>query len=83
MLNDGVSSGSNWLGDLAAAFLPPKVSGTDGDCLGLSTLGITGIDCNTVSNFVCQAPDPPGFKPLPSMRLFDKMQNENLMLFML
>jgi hypothetical protein len=68
MLNGGVSSGSNWLGDLADAFLPPKESGKDGDCLGLSALGITGVDCNTVSNFVCQAPDPPGIQTFPSMR---------------
>lgn len=67
-MQNTVSMGTDWLGDLAAAFLPPSGSGKDGDCLGLGTLGITGMDCNTVSNFVCQAPDPPGNKPFPSMR---------------
>ncbi|XP_065342202.1 uncharacterized protein LOC135940970 [Cloeon dipterum] len=57
--------GSDWLGDLASALLPPKDPSTDGDCLGLSTLGLTGVSCDMVSNFVCQAPDPPGFKPSP------------------
>ncbi|CAB3387139.1 Hypothetical predicted protein [Cloeon dipterum] len=57
--------GSDWLGDLASAFLPPKDPATDGDCLGLNTLGITGVSCDMVSNFVCQAPDPPGIKPSP------------------
>jgi hypothetical protein len=62
-------SGSNWLGELADAFLPPKQSGNSGDCLGLGALGITGVDCDMVSNFVCQAPDPPGYEPFPSIRL--------------
>jgi hypothetical protein len=55
-LTDGV--GSNWLGDLASALLPPKNSADKGDCMGLSSLGLGGIPCDTVSNFVCQAPDP-------------------------
>lgn len=66
MLNT-VSTSSDWLGDLAAAFLPPTGTGKS-DCLGLSTLGIAGVDCDSVSNFVCQAPDPPTYEPFPSMR---------------
>lgn len=62
----GVSS--NWLGDLAAAFLPPTESGQNGDCLGLGAVGLTGVSCDMVSNFVCQAPDPPDMKPFPSIR---------------
>lgn len=49
---------SNWLGDLASALLPPKNNAKEGDCMGLSSLGLEGIPCDTVSNFVCQAPDP-------------------------
>jgi hypothetical protein len=63
----GVSA--NWLGDLASAFLPPADSGQDGSCLGLGAVGLTGISCDMVSNFVCQAPDPPDIKPFPSIRL--------------
>ncbi|XP_059476418.1 uncharacterized protein LOC132197267 [Neocloeon triangulifer] len=50
--------GSNWLGDLASAFLPNADPKKDGDCMGLNSLGITGINCDTVSNFVCEAPKP-------------------------
>jgi hypothetical protein len=56
LTDDGGSS--NWLGDLASALLPPKSNKDEGDCMGLSTLGLQGIPCDTVSNFVCQAPDP-------------------------
>lgn len=73
-------SSSNWLGDLAAAFLPPSESGQSGDCLGMSAIGLTGISCDMVSNFVCQAPDPPDVKPFPSIRLFERialLQNFN------
>lgn len=63
-----VGASTNWLGDLAAAYLPPNESGQNGDCLGLDSLGITGVDCNMVSNFVCQAPDPPNIEPFPSIR---------------
>jgi hypothetical protein len=66
MLNTGGTS-SNWLGDLAAAFLPPNETGKD-DCMGLGALGIMGIDCDAVSNFVCQAPNPPAYEPFPSLR---------------
>jgi hypothetical protein len=63
------AEGSNWLGDLASAFLPPADSGQDGSCLGLGAVGLTGISCDMVSNFVCQAPDPPDITPFPSIRL--------------
>ncbi|CAB3387272.1 Hypothetical predicted protein [Cloeon dipterum] len=56
------NGGTNWLGDLASALLPPKDPSKDGDCLGLSALGLAGISCDMVSNFVCQVPDPPGTK---------------------
>ncbi|XP_059478308.1 uncharacterized protein LOC132198339 [Neocloeon triangulifer] len=60
--------GSNWLGDLASAFMPQKDPAKDGDCMGLNSLGITGISCDTVSNFVCQAPEPKSTKaPSPSL----------------
>jgi hypothetical protein len=74
-MKNKVDMSTDWLGDLAAAFLPPADPGKTGDCLGLGThLGIAGMDCNAVSNFVCQAPDPPGAAPFPSIRLlqFDK-----------
>lgn len=58
------AGGSNWLGDLASALVPPKKKGGDGDCMGLSAVGLLGLSCDMVSNFVCQAPDPTliGFK---------------------
>jgi len=49
---------ANWLGDLASALLPPKDPSKDGDCLGLNAMGLVGVTCDTVSNFVCQAPSP-------------------------
>jgi hypothetical protein len=55
-LTDGADS--NWLGDLASALLPPKSKADTGDCMGLSSLGLEGIPCDTISNFVCQAPEP-------------------------
>lgn len=60
-------SGANWLGDLAAAFLPQKDPAKDGDCMGMSTAGLSGFSCDMVSNFVCQAPDPPDYKAPPLM----------------
>jgi len=62
-MQNKVDMGTDWLGDLAAAFIPATNSEKTGDCLGLGSLGITGIDCNAVSNFVCQAPDPPSAVP--------------------
>jgi hypothetical protein len=67
-MKNKVDVGTDWLGDLAAAFIPPTDTQKTGDCLGLSSLGITGMDCNAVSDFICQAPDPPGAVPFPSMR---------------
>ncbi|XP_065340941.1 uncharacterized protein LOC135940117 isoform X2 [Cloeon dipterum] len=52
--------GSNWLGDLASAFMPNPEPTKDGECTGLSSLGLVGLSCDTVSNFVCQAPEPEG-----------------------
>ncbi|XP_059476326.1 uncharacterized protein LOC132197210 isoform X2 [Neocloeon triangulifer] len=53
------SGSSNWLGDLASALLPPPKNPADqGDCMGISSLGILGVSCDMVSNFVCQAPPP-------------------------
>lgn len=48
--------GENWLGDLASALAPPKKAATNGDCVGLNSIGLEGISCDMVSNFVCQAP---------------------------
>ncbi|XP_059476487.1 uncharacterized protein LOC132197297 [Neocloeon triangulifer] len=62
--------GTDWLGDLASAFLPQKDPAKDGDCMGLNSLGLTGISCDTVSNFVCQAPDSDGPKTPPLSDLF-------------
>jgi hypothetical protein len=54
-----VSSGGNdWLGDLASALVPPAKGATPGDCMGLSAVGISGLSCDMVSNFVCEAPKP-------------------------
>jgi len=62
-------SGANWLGDLASALIPPKDPAKDGDCMGLSSIGLSGLNCDTISNFVCQAPDPPGgASKTPSMK---------------
>jgi hypothetical protein len=52
------SGGDNWLGDLASALVPPSKEATPGDCMGLSAAGISGLSCDMVSNFVCQAPNP-------------------------
>ncbi|XP_059476547.1 uncharacterized protein LOC132197335 isoform X2 [Neocloeon triangulifer] len=49
---------SNWLGDLASALVPPKDPAQAGDCMGLNSLGLTGVTCDMVSNFVCEAPSP-------------------------
>jgi len=62
----GISS--NWLGDLASAFLPQTDAKADGDCLGVGAIGITGLNCDMISNFVCQAPVPPDAAPFPSIR---------------
>ncbi|XP_065341012.1 uncharacterized protein LOC135940161 isoform X2 [Cloeon dipterum] len=52
-------SSSNWLGDLASALLPPPANPADaGDCMGISSLGLLGVSCDMVSNFVCEAPKP-------------------------
>jgi hypothetical protein len=56
------SGGDNWLGDLASALVPPPKETSPGDCMGLSTVGITGLSCDMVSNFVCQAPKPKIFE---------------------
>jgi hypothetical protein len=86
MLNTHDTSGPNWLGDLAKAFLPLKESGNDGDCLGLGVLGITGVSCDMVSNFACQAPEPPAFQAFPSMRfvknaMIKELANEAILEF--
>lgn len=48
--------GENWLGDLATALAPAKNTAINGDCVGLNSIGLEGISCDMVSNFVCQAP---------------------------
>jgi len=68
MKNIGGTS-SDWLGDLASAFLPQTDAKADGDCMGLGTMGIMGLNCDMISNFVCQAPQPPNTPPFPSIRL--------------
>lgn len=57
--------GANWLGELASALAPPKDPNTDGDCLGLNAVGLVGVTCDMVSNFVCQAPETS--KPISSL----------------
>jgi hypothetical protein len=52
------TGGDNWLGDLASALVPPSKEATPGDCMGLSAVGISGLSCDMVTNFVCQAPAP-------------------------
>ncbi|XP_065349069.1 uncharacterized protein LOC135945365 [Cloeon dipterum] len=52
------SGGSDWLGDLASALVPQNDPAQDGECLGLNSLGLVGVTCDMVSNFVCQAPEP-------------------------
>lgn len=51
----------NWLGDIGASLMAAKPSdpAKDGDCLGLGSLGLVGVTCDMVSNFVCEAPDVP------------------------
>jgi hypothetical protein len=49
---------TNWLGDLASAFIPQKEPAKDGSCIGLSAIGLSGLNCDMISNFVCQAPEP-------------------------
>jgi hypothetical protein len=59
-------SGANWLGDLAFAIIPSKEPA--GDCIGLGSIGLAELSCDMISNFVCQAPDPPNATPPPSLR---------------
>lgn len=51
----------NWLGDIGASLMAamPSDPAKDGDCLGLGSLGLVGVTCDMVSNFVCEAPDIP------------------------
>jgi hypothetical protein len=51
----------NWLGDIGASLMAavPSNPAKDGDCMGLGSLGIVGVTCDMVSNFVCEAPDVP------------------------
>jgi hypothetical protein len=64
--------GNDWLGDLASALVPPKDPSKDGDCMGLNSIGLVGISCDMVSNFVCQAPDPGAKKPsMPSLEFVE------------
>lgn len=67
--------GTNWLGDLASALMPPKDPSTDGDCLGLNAIGLVGVSCDAVSNFVCQATEPGGDSKhtTTSLRFFPKI----------
>jgi len=49
----------NWLGGVAANFLkwaPNQPAPNGGDCAAIDSLGLKGIDCNTVTNFVCESP---------------------------
>jgi hypothetical protein len=52
----------NWLGDIGASLMaakPEADTSKDGGCLGLGSLGLVGVTCDMVSNFVCEAPDVP------------------------
>jgi hypothetical protein len=51
----------NWLGDIGASLMAavPSNPAKDGDCLGLGSLGLVGVTCDMVSNFVCEAPEVP------------------------
>jgi len=55
----------NWLGDIGASLMAAKPSdpAKDGDCLGLGSLGLVGVTCDMVSNFVCEAPPVPSSSP--------------------
>jgi len=55
----------NWLGDIGASLMAAKPSdpAKDEGCLGLGSLGLVGVTCDMVSNFVCEAPDVPSFSP--------------------
>lgn len=48
----------DWLGDIGASLMAanPSDTATNGDCLGLGSLGLVGVTCDMVSNFVCEAP---------------------------
>lgn len=53
-----VTDGSNnWLGDIGASLMAEKPSdpAKDGECLGLGSLGLVGVTCDMVSNFMCEA----------------------------
>jgi hypothetical protein len=51
------SRGTNWLGDLASA-LAPIMDTKKKECLVLKAVGLVGVTCDMVSNFVRQAPEP-------------------------
>jgi hypothetical protein len=55
-----ITDGSdNWLGDIGASLMADKPSdpSKDGECLGLGSLGLVGVTCDMVSNFMCEAPN--------------------------
>lgn len=57
---------SNWLGDIGASLMAekPPDPAKDGDCLGLGSLGLVGVTCDMVSNFMCEAPNPSNASPI-------------------
>jgi len=56
----------NWFGGVAANFMkwaPNQPAAGGGECAALQSLGLSGINCDTVANFVCEAPGPPKTPP--------------------
>jgi Lectin C-type domain len=52
----------NWLGGVAASVMNwapnQPAPGGGSECASLNSLGLSGITCDTVANFVCEAPGP-------------------------
>ncbi|XP_065331739.1 C-type mannose receptor 2-like [Cloeon dipterum] len=61
-----MSGGSySWLSGAAASVLkwaPNQPVASGGECAALDSLGLKGVSCDSVSNFVCESPGPNSFQ---------------------
>jgi len=57
----------DWIGGVAAQFLdwaPKEPKAGSGDCATMQGIGLSAVDCNTVSNFICETkPSTKGSEP--------------------
>jgi Lectin C-type domain len=61
----------NWLGGVAASVMNwapnQPAPGAGSECASLNSLGLSGITCDTVANFVCEAPGPSAIADVPTV----------------